>query len=288
MPDNVLSYWNLTDEPFENAVTDKYFYESPTHQEALARLNYLANKNTGSIGILSGAIGTGKTLTRNVFVKRVDRKKFFPVVFENSDFSFEEILYESIAGFMPSYFPKDIKGISPKYIFYRDFKNNLLQTIEKKGLKLILIFDEAQRIKSDILTELKGLTNICQRGVYSVLLIFIGQSEVIGKLGAIAEIKQRVGISYHFENLSREETVNYIRYRLKVAGCLHDNFFAEDALKEIYQITKGNPREINRLCKLSLEFAAGIKKSSIDKILLNAIDEDMKKSIENAPIKSGV
>jgi type II secretory pathway predicted ATPase ExeA len=52
-----------------------------------------------------------------------------------------------------------------------------------------------------------------------------------------------------------EDSRNYLRHRLKVAGHPTGELFEADAIERAYQVTLGVPRELNRMAKLSLEFA---------------------------------
>ena len=48
------------------------------------------------------------------------------------------------------------------------------------------------------------------------------------------------------EALTEEQTAQYLRYRLSVAGC-RDEIFTPDAVSAIHQATQGIPRQINDL-----------------------------------------
>jgi len=50
---------------------------------------------------------------------------------------------------------------------------------------------------------------------------------------------------------SEEDAKDYIKHRLKVAGCSKE-IFAEEAIKRIYQYTQGIPRRINTVCDNAL------------------------------------
>jgi hypothetical protein len=89
---DLLSYWNLAERPFETTWDVRFFFQSRDHDEALSRLGFLVGEQTMLIGMLTGEIGCGKTLTRAVFTDRLDRQRFRAVIQENSAFSFSDML----------------------------------------------------------------------------------------------------------------------------------------------------------------------------------------------------
>ena len=52
-----LAHWGLRQPPFTGAVDPSCFYQSPTHEEALARLQFLIDTGRRS-GLLLGSAGT--------------------------------------------------------------------------------------------------------------------------------------------------------------------------------------------------------------------------------------
>jgi len=61
-----MEFYKLKDQPFTNAVDNRFYYNSSQHSEALVRLKYSASTRKG-LALLVGDIGTGKTtLARRV------------------------------------------------------------------------------------------------------------------------------------------------------------------------------------------------------------------------------
>src|SRR2546425_11760740 len=89
---DLLSYWSLTERPFETTWDSRFFFQSRDHDEALNRLTFLVGEQTMLFGMLTGEIGCGKTLTRAVFAERLELRRFVVVTQENSSFTFTELL----------------------------------------------------------------------------------------------------------------------------------------------------------------------------------------------------
>ena len=60
------SHWGLRESPFRNCLDPHCFYQSPTHEEALARLHFLVEQHR-RLGLLLGPDGSGKSLLLEVF-----------------------------------------------------------------------------------------------------------------------------------------------------------------------------------------------------------------------------
>ncbi len=59
------THWGLDVSPFRGLADPRFFYCSPTHDEALARLTFLV-ENRRRLGLLLGEPGSGKTLVLKV------------------------------------------------------------------------------------------------------------------------------------------------------------------------------------------------------------------------------
>jgi type II secretory pathway predicted ATPase ExeA len=83
-------------------------------------------------------------------------------------------------------------------------------------------------------------------------------------------LEQRIGVKYHLHQFDQEDTANYVRHRLKIAGLTRE-VFTPEALRLIYKISHGVARRINNLCDLSLMegFNSGAK--TIDETITQRI-----------------
>lgn len=90
---------------------------------------------------------------------------------------------------------------------------------------------------------------------------------------------QRIGLYYNIEPLSTEETMGYIRHRLKLAGATKD-LFSEEALLSIYRLSRGIPRLVNTLCETALLIALGKKGKVVNEGIIKAVARDFKWLLE--------
>jgi general secretion pathway protein A len=247
---DLLSYWNLRESPFETTWDTRFFFQGREHDEALSRLTFVAAEQSMLMGMLTGEIGCGKTLTRAVFTERLEARRFRVVTQENSAFSFVDLLgavLKSLDGNV------DAIGKS-KYARYERFQA-ILERTHAEHRHLVLIFDEAQEMSPATLNELKLLTNLNGAGKHYLTIILVGQPELRGLVGELPAINQRISLRFHLNSLSLEDAADYFRHRLKVAGHLTGELFPSDAVERAFQASLGVPRELNRIAKLALEYA---------------------------------
>lgn len=126
----------------------------------------------------------------------------------------------------------------------------MLEDCKKNKRKILLIIDEAHALSTDLLEELRLLGNLAieVRNVFSVLLV--GQPELVDRLveKQLSSLRQRIAVRCHLNDLTLQDCLLYIRFRLDRAGVQGRTVFTEPALKLAYEATRGNPRQINILC----------------------------------------
>jgi len=244
---DLLSHWSLRERPFEATWDTPFFYVSPDHNEALNRLGFLVEEQTMNIGLLTGEIGCGKTLTRAVFSKKLS-DRYVVVTQENSAFGFKDLLGHIVQTLDP-----DGKG-QTKFQLYERFRR-VLERLQRDQRHLVLIFDEAQEMAPRALSELKLLTNLNGGGQSQLTIILLGQPELRTMVAELPAIDQRISLRFHLGPLKLNEAANYIDHRLKVAGHPTGDLFSMEAIGRLFAASKGIPRELNRLAKLTLELA---------------------------------
>ena len=268
-------YWMLDEYAFRENADSKYFYKSLQHQEALDRLNYVVESKNMGMGLLTGEIGSGKTMTRNVFIDILKDNEidYEYAVMETSDFSFVDI-FTDVIGQLCHYSTSDLPAT--KYKLYNILKGHIKTKIIPFGKKIIILLDEAQKISKPVLDALKDLTNIVYDNISVITIILIGQPELQDKLKDLPQVDQRISLKYHIDYMNLDDTKEYIKYRLFTAhSSTHSNkeIFTENAIKLIYYQTHGIPREINRVCRIALDYGFAEELEKITdkemKIILN-------------------
>jgi general secretion pathway protein A len=269
---NLLQHWCLAERPFEATWDTRFFYAGPDHEEALSRLLYLVGETTMNIGLLTGEIGSGKTLTRAVFAGRIDPARFRVITLENTGFSLEEILGSILRRLEPQCTLSGGGKMERCEMFERSARK-----IRAEGRHLVLLLDEAQDMTPPTIHELRWLTNCNGGGESIVTLVLIGQPELRKMVGNDAAINQRVSLRFHLKSLRADDMESYIRHRLRVAGHPTGSLFSASAAAALYETSRGVPREVNRIAKLALEHAWVTNTSKVDENAIAAVRRDLER-----------
>jgi general secretion pathway protein A len=204
-------YFGLKSAPFSLAPDPRYLYMSPQHEEALAHLLYGIGSDSGFV-LLTGEIGAGKTtLCRHVLEKLSSDIAFAFII--NPMLSELELLAAVCDDFGISY-PRQT---SIKELI--DLINAFLLELNAAGKKAILIIEEAQNLRSEVLEQIRLLTNLETNERKLLQIILIGQPELRDKLALpeMRQLSQRIVARYHIHALSKPEVIRYINHRIAVA-----------------------------------------------------------------------
>ena len=274
-PDTGLNERNPPLPPFDNVRDTRFFYPSSVHGEALSRLLFLAEDGNMGIGMLTGEIGAGKTILRTVLHSRLDNRDHVRVSIENCLLDFDDLLLEIISQIRGErQYPQDYPD---RYTRLAAFKKILSDEIVNNGKHLVILLDEAQQFEPRTLEAIKGLTNIASERQNFLTLILIGQPELRSLVRRVPQVDQRISLRYHLGALEPQDMRPYLEHRLHSAGWQGDCPFDPDAVQLLHQVSRGIPREINRICKLALEHALRNQQKRIRLAAIDAVVNDLRR-----------
>jgi general secretion pathway protein A len=233
------SFFGLNEKPFSITPDPRYLFMSERHTEALAHLIYGVRESGGFIQ-LTGEVGTGKTTLARSLLQQVPDTADVAVIL-NPQLSRNEFL-SAICEELGVPLPESANSLKT----LTNALNAYLLRNYGRGRRTILIVDEAQNLRVDVLEQVRLLTNLETTKQKLLQIILIGQPELRDILSRndMRQLAQRITGRYHLEPLSREETTTYIDHRLKVAGAMAP-IFSDAAKRELYRLSKGVPRMVN-------------------------------------------
>ncbi|WOT04410.1 ExeA family protein [Shewanella youngdeokensis] len=261
------AFFGLKDNPFSIAPNPHYLFLSDRHREALAHLTYGLGE-TGGFVLLTGEVGTGKTTVSRCLLNQLP---------DNTDTAF--ILNPSLTELeLLATLCDELKisyGESPTLKQLTDHISTFLLNNHRQGRNTVLIIDEAQHLRPEVLEQLRLLTNLETDTKKLLQVILIGQPELqqLLKRQELRQLAQRITARYHLLPLTLEEVGLYVQHRLQVAG-RHEPLFNKGAFKALHKYSGGIPRLINLLCERALMASYGQSKVPVDrKMVLMAAQE---------------
>ena len=262
------AYWGLSEKPFENTADPRFLFYSRQHEEAFTRLNYAISEEKGA-AVLSGVFGCGKTVVAQAVLESLSKGKYETAFVINPQLSHVELLREILYGLgVKDQLPEQTSDILHSL-------NDVLHNNMDNGKQTVVIIDEAHLIEDKLIfEELRLLLNFQYKNKFLLTLILLGQPELKEKINNIKQLQQRIAIRYYLSALTEPETVEYINYRLKVAGSL-GKVFEDNAQKIIYKQSGGIPRRINQICDMALLTGFGKQKDTLDEDIIMEVVKDL-------------
>ncbi|MDX9788816.1 MAG: OmpA family protein [Desulfobacterales bacterium] len=238
------SFYGLQHKPFQISSDPKFLWLGEQHQEALAILKYGILDNRGFL-LLTGDVGTGKTTLINALVNSLGPDILVAHIPDPGLAEMDFFNYIASAFRMEEQF-------ASKGAFLVRFRTFLEKAYTSRK-QVLLIVDEAQRLGTTLLEEIRLLSNIELQQSKLINIFFVGQDEFNDILSRNENraLRQRMTLNYHIDPLSEEETYQFIRFRLKIAGT-EKKIFTAQAASEIFSFSNGYPRLINILCDHAL------------------------------------
>ncbi len=234
-------FYGFKESPFNLTPNSRFFFASRKHAEALDSLVYAINQRKGFV-VITGEIGSGKTTVCRTLLSRLDRHTQVALV-TNTHLNSKDLLVMVLEDL-------EIEFSSGSKASLLSQLNSYLIDQIKQDNNVVLIIDEAQNLKPNVLEEIRMLSNLETETEKLIQIILLGQPELKEKLALsrLEQLRQRIAVYYHLSPLKEEEAREYILHRLKVASDSDHAYMTEEALALVFKFSKGVPRLINQIC----------------------------------------
>jgi general secretion pathway protein A len=260
-------FYGLREKPFSKTPDPRFLFLSRGHREALARLQYAVEEREPAL--LTGEIGSGKTTISRAIMDSFGGAYRFCFIINPvlTPFEFLRVIARSLGMEKPADVKDDL---------LKEITDELYRLHENSGCPVIII-DEAQLIPArEIFDEIRLLTNFQLDDKNLLSLIIMGQPELRKRLShpVFEPLRQRIGIQYHLHPLDLEETMDYVDFRLRVAGGTQ-GLFSPEAIQLMYELSGGIPRRINAVATNALLVGYGKDAAWIDDTIIEELKGEM-------------
>ena len=262
-------FYGLQEIPFSLSPDPKYIFKTESYLEVMANLQYGIEHCKGIVAVI-GEVGTGKTTTLRSAIKGFRREISAVYIFNP---------YVSVSEFFQQFADGLVLGLGN-----RACKPDLLAALGKllaarhsKGLRTVLIVDEAHGLPPSVLEEIRLLANFETNSEKLLQIILCGQPELRDVLNSpgLRQLKQRISLRCSLKPLAGAEVEKYIRFRLKIAGAKHIDLFEAEAIDLIAKISLGIPRVINNICDNALLYGCATGSHTITRSLVEEVVENL-------------
>ena len=273
-----MSYFKILgfkEETFSTSPDPDFFYLSREHENALTNVMIELRLKRG-LSVILGDVGTGKTtLSRKLIQELKEREDCIFHIILDPSFESENLFLTSLVKNF------EINALHPSATII-DLRDALRHFLFQKGVTedktVTLIIDEAQKLSESSLEILRLLLNYETNEFKLLQLVILGQLELYSKIMNIPNFFDRISFKFTLNPLDFEETKEMIEFRVRQAGHKAGmRIFLNEAIKEIFQYSRGYPRHITMLCHRALKTLVLKQKFVVDGALVREIiDEEIK------------
>lgn len=268
------TYWQLDHRPFESTSDPRFYYPSESHQGAMLKLRYAIENRSGA-ALLCGPSGSGKSLLVNQLRRHLPKsfQPFVHLVFPQM--SAEELIAYLAIELTVAGQPEGGRHQRPGIEQCVRGMQQFLGKNAEAGQHAVVAIDEAHLIDEPrSLEALRLLLNFETQSRPNLTLLLVGEALLLPQLDRMPTFEERFGVKCLLRPFTADETAAYVQFRLQAAGAKRQ-IFEPEALTALHELTRGIPRQINRLCDLALLVAFAEECKSIGPQQIEAVAEEL-------------
>lgn len=237
-------HFGLLAHPFSNEIEPEDLFPAAATKELEARMDLLLELR--GIGLVTGDSGSGKTSSARKVLAAL-HSSLYRVIYVCLSTGNVLDIYKTIAWEL---------GLSverSRAALYRQIRSEVSRLVTEARCRPILVIDEAHHLRSEVLEDLRLLTNYKMDAENRLCLLFLGQTELRRRLAMSVHeaLAQRIVVRFHLTPLTRNELPAYLAHRLARAGT-QIPLFEPPAQEALFQASAGLPRKVNLLAHHSL------------------------------------
>jgi len=265
-----LEHFSLSEQPFSITPDTGFYFNNPSHQQAMNVLQVALRSGEGFIKI-TGEVGTGKTLLCRQLLNQLSNDEQYVTAYLPNPNLGPSALNLALAEEMGLQCSKSANQHNVLKLI-----NERLIDLTSEGKKVVLLIDEAQAMPEKSLEALRLLTNLETEKSKLLQIVLFGQPELNEMLErpSIRQLKQRIIFSYALEPMNKDGVQAYLAHRLLTAGYAGATLFNGQVIQQIFMASRGIPRLINILAHKSLMVAYGQGAKKISSKHMQAAIED--------------
>jgi general secretion pathway protein A len=272
-----LQHFGLDQNPFSLTPDPRFLFLTAEHREALAALLFAVTERKGFM-VMTGEAGTGKTtLIKKLLLSVPATCAQFSVVV-NPALTRSELLEYILLDFGEQNIPA---SKARRLSLFR----HLLLKADAEQKTSVLVIDEAHLLTSELVDEIRLLSNFETPEQKLLQIILAGQNELnaLLDLDSMRQVKQRIAVRTHIVPLARKEINTYLQARWSRVSSQTKLPFLPEAITLISEASRGIPRVINAICDAALVNACGTGTTVIGVPAIQEVLRDLVLSVPATP-----
>lgn len=250
---SVKDFFQLRCSPFTKNLAGEQLFQYKQLDELFSILN--ATVEDSSMALVTGRAGVGKTTAIRGFLDGLSTSQY-KVIYLGQD--------QRGAGLLTRL------GTQLGLRLNWTWSKRVLQISQRlehlsSTHRIVLVVDEAHLLDQTTLEDLRLLTNQDIDRYSPVSILLLGQHWLRGvlKTQGYEALYQRLRLRYSLEGLTEEETGQYVKHHMVLAGCQRD-IFEKKSLARIFSASEGILREVNNIAFEAMMRAASTNQQTVD------------------------
>ena len=241
-----LTAYGLKEAPFSSQQDDRFLYLTPSLSEQLNLLSHYTQYGNLLL-MITGERGVGKSSLKQRFINTAQEEWRICEIQAHTMMDSSLLLKQVAQGFGITEPPFDASSL-------HEVLSEQLQYLHQSSFEPILIIDDAHELPQDSLQSLLYLAehHSDQETALRIILFCEPEIETMLEDPSIHSLKERVTHSIDIPTLNEEETAEYLRFRLAVAGLDGTSPFTPKLINKIYKASGGLPSQINEYAHQNL------------------------------------
>ena len=240
----LLSYFNLTELPFTKKIPVDQLHLLASVERNLAAAQLLVD--TRGIGAITGKPGTGKSCLLRLLQQRLPAGLYRTFYLCHSSVGTVEFYTHLSVLF----------GLQPNYrraAMFRDIKEHVLSLNNSAHVHPVLLIDEAHLLSTEILSEIRLLTNFSVDSFNALTVILCGSEHLTRKFGlsVLEALANSITVTISVDTLSADESFTFVDSRMRACGA-QNPVFTKNALTLLHQASGGTLRTLGIIANATL------------------------------------
>ncbi len=262
---NYRAHWGLRESPFPSGLAPRLFYQSPSHEEALARLEFLVEQRQ-RLGLLLGQSGTGKSLILDRLATNLRHHGAQVANLSLLSVDLHEFLWLLAADL----------GLNPDrkatpFELWRGLIDRIAEN-RYQQLDTVVLLDDANHAKPEVLDHLVRLMQSDRGMPMSLVLVLAAPANRISHIGH--RLLELAELRIDLEPWEESDTGGYLHSALNQSG-RKTLLFTDAAILRLHTLAGGIPRRVNQLAALALVAGAALQLSKIDADTIDAVYHEL-------------
>lgn len=239
-----LERLGLKEDPFKLSADPRYLYLGPEHLAVYRQAQGVISRRRG-LALITGEMGMGKSsLARRLWDVYAAEEMVKICYIHTAAFKSAMDAARQIS---------DSMGVPSQRSFQRQMEEleKFMANAYTSNRNVIVLLDDAQLMAPEALEVLHRLYNFDYDSKV-VQVIAFGQSEMSTVFETNKSVNARVFVRLALPPLTLSSALQMVLFRLRVAG-RGEPFIHDNAFEVLYEKSQGVPREIIRLCALSMD-----------------------------------